>query len=91
MKKGVLDTIQQDIYESCAVDANHTNEALNKRLSELERDNRAFRDDIDAQEQYSRRNCLLLHGVTEGNNSNNINNNNNNVLLSSGDAFYCQC
>ena len=36
-----------------------------KRVSELETATTALRDDNDAQEQYSRRNCLLVHGIPE--------------------------
>ena len=36
-----------------------------KRVSELETANTALRDDSDAQEQYSRRNCMLVHGIPE--------------------------
>ena len=38
---------------------------LEKRVSELETANTALRDDSGAQEQYSRRNCLLVHGIPE--------------------------
>ena len=34
---------------------------LEQRVIELETANTALRDDSDAQEQYSRRNCLLVH------------------------------
>ena len=34
-------------------------------MAKHERDNDALRDELDSQEQYSRRNCLLLHGVPE--------------------------
>ena len=29
-----------------------------------------FTEQVDRQEQYSRRNCLLIHGITEGNQKN---------------------
>ena len=38
---------------------------LEKRVAHLEGENASLHDDNDAQEQYSRRNCLLLHGVPE--------------------------
>ena len=38
---------------------------LEKRVAHLERENASLHDENDAQEQYSRRNCLLLHGVPE--------------------------
>ncbi|KAI0234377.1 hypothetical protein LSAT2_015353, partial [Lamellibrachia satsuma] len=64
LKNGVLDNIKQDIYESCAVDNGHTTDTirnLERRVVDLERANKELRDDSDTQEQYSRRNCLLLH------------------------------
>ena len=39
---------------------------LEQRVTDLETANTALRDDSDAQEQYSRRNCLLVHGIPEG-------------------------
>ena len=68
LKNGVLDNIKQDIYVSCAVDNGHTTDTirnLERRVVDLERANKELRDDSDTQEQYSRRNCLLLHGVSE--------------------------
>ena len=65
LKNGVLDNIKQDIYESCAVDNGHTTDTirnLERRVVDLERANKELRDDSDTQEQYSHRNCLLLHG-----------------------------
>ena len=40
-------------------------DAIQKQVSELENNKRALRYAIDAREQYSRRNCLLYHGVPE--------------------------
>ena len=37
---------------------NGTVSKMNKRIEELE-------NKIDRQEQYSRRNCILIHGITE--------------------------
>ena len=34
-------------------------------MAKLERDNDALCDEMDSQGQYSRRNCLLLHGMPE--------------------------
>ena len=39
---------------------------LEQRVTDLETAKTALRDDSDAQEQYSRRNCLLVHGIREG-------------------------
>ena len=64
----VLDRVKQELYESFKFDAETSAENLNamgQRVGKLERANDALRDELDAQEQYSRRNCLLLHGVPE--------------------------
>ena len=37
--------------------------AIETKLGDLNSDNKAPSDEVDALEQYSRRNCLLLHGV----------------------------
>ena len=37
-----------------------------QRVTDRETAKTALRDDSDAQEQYSRRNCLLVHGIPEG-------------------------
>ena len=38
---------------------------LERHVVDLERANKELWDDSDTQEQYSRRNCLLVHGVSE--------------------------
>ena len=53
--------LKNGVYESYAVDNGHTNDTIRN----LERANKEPLDDSDTQEQYSRRNCLLLHGVSE--------------------------
>ena len=68
IESGVVDRVKQELYESCKFDAETSAENLNamgQRVEKLERANDALRDKLDAQEQYSRRNCLLLHGVPE--------------------------
>ena len=42
-----------------------TNGKLNEEISNLRDENAQLREIIDNQEQYSRRNCLLIHGVAE--------------------------
>ena len=66
----ILDRVKQEVYESVASDiaqttAQTTNAAreLEKRVAHLERANASLHDENDAQEQYSRRNCLLLQAV----------------------------
>ena len=43
---------------------------LEERVKELEKEKKDIYDNIDEMEQYSRRNCLLLHGVRENSNEN---------------------
>ena len=65
---GLMNEVKQELYDSCALDNGRTNDEvrnLEQRVSSLETANKALRDDIDAQEQYSRRNCLLVHGIPE--------------------------
>ena len=68
LENGVLDGVKQSVYEANAMENGQTNDELRrfeKRVSELETANTELRDDSDAQEQYSRRNCLLVHGIPE--------------------------
>ena len=68
METDVLHDVKQEIYEACAIDNKRIDDnlkAMQQRLNDYEKCNRALRDTLDAQEQYSRRNCLLLHGVSE--------------------------
>ena len=39
--------------------------AMEGKLTALDSNNKALSDEMDALEQYSRRNCLLFHGVPE--------------------------
>ena len=58
----------KQVYASCSLDqatSADNLDAIGQRVAKLERDNNALRDELDSQEQYSRRNCLLLHGVAE--------------------------
>ena len=68
MKDGVLDAIKQNVYDACALDNEKFSsavESLERRVDELDGDNRALRDELDAMEKYSRRNCLVVHGIPE--------------------------
>ena len=68
MKDGVLDAIKQNVYEACALDNEKYSsavESLERKVDDLDNDNRALREDIDSIEQYSRRNCLVVHGIPE--------------------------
>ena len=68
----IMDRVKQAVYESVSIDVDGTTtqttdaaRELEKRVVHLERENASLHDENEAQEQYSRRNCLLLHGVTE--------------------------
>ncbi len=68
LQSGVLDRVKQELYESCKFDNDNSDDAIRKlesRVGDLESANEKLRLDSDAQEQYSRRNCLLLHGIPE--------------------------
>ena len=64
----IVNEIKQELYASCSLDqatSADNLDAMGQRVAKLERDNNALRIELDTQEQYSRRNCLLLHGVPE--------------------------
>ena len=68
MKDGVLDAIKQNVYEACALEdqkISSTVESLERRVGDLDNDNRALREELNTMEQYSRRNCLVVHGIPE--------------------------
>ena len=68
MKDGVLDAIKQNVYDACALDDQNTStavESLETRVSDLDRDNKALREEMYTMEQYSRRNCLVVRGIPE--------------------------
>ena len=56
------------MYEACALEdqkISSTVESLERRVGDLDNDNRALREELDTMEQYSRRNCLVVHGIPE--------------------------
>ena len=60
-ESGVLSGVKDEIYQSCVMETALTTDELRRleqRVTDLETANTALRDDSDAQEQYSRRNCL---------------------------------
>ena len=64
----ILDRVKQEVYESVSIDIAKTTtqttdaaRVLEKRGAHLEQENASLHDENDAQEHYSRRNCLLLH------------------------------
>ena len=65
LSHGALDTLKQSVYEASATDNSRTYAsvtAMKGKLSALDSNNEAPSDEMDALEQYSRRNCLLSHG-----------------------------
>lgn len=74
-KKEVADLSDGVIYISNKFDEQQSDlKALTDRITKLETDLSKAHDDnmnkIDALEQYGRRNCLLIHGITETDNEN---------------------
>ena len=68
MTDGVLDAIKQNVYDACVLDDqknSSTVESLERRVGDLDNDNKALREELDTMEQYSRRNCLVVHGIPE--------------------------
>ena len=67
-ESGVLSGVKEEIYQSCVMESGQTTDELRRleqRVIELETANTVLRDDSDAQDQYCRRNCLLVHGIPE--------------------------
>ena len=65
-ESGVLSGVKDEIYQSCVMETAQTTDELGRleqRVTDLETANTALRDDSDVQEQYSRRNCLLVHDI----------------------------
>ena len=63
-----MDTVKKSVYEASAMDSTRayaTVTAMEGKLAVLDNNNKAHSDEVDALEQYSRRNCLLLHGVSD--------------------------
>ena len=68
LSNGALNSVKQSIYEASAMDNSRTYAtvtAMEGKLTALDSNNKALSDEMDALEQYSRRNCLLFHGVPE--------------------------
>ena len=63
-----MNEVKQELYDSCALDNGRTNDEvrnLEQLVASLDSANKASHDDSHAQGQYSRRNCLLVHGIPE--------------------------
>ena len=54
-----------DAYEEERDKQNKKIKVLEEKVEKLENENKALSESVDDLEQYSRRNCLLLHGVKE--------------------------
>ena len=68
LSNGALDCVKQSVYEASAMDNSRTYAtvtAMEGKPTALDSNNKALSDEMDALEQYSRRNCLLFHGVPE--------------------------
>ena len=62
MENGVLDSVKQSVYEANAMDISRTYAtvtAIETKLVDLNTDNKALSDEVDALEQYSRRNSVM--------------------------------
>ena len=63
-----MDDIKQQIYEASTMDNEKSAQettTLQARVSDLENENVRLRNETDSLEQYSRRNCLVFHGIPE--------------------------
>ena len=68
MKDGVLDAIKQNVYNACTLDEQRIStavESVERLVDDLDNDNKALREELDTIEQYSRCNCLVVHGIPE--------------------------
>ena len=60
--------MKQELYKSSQMDISLASDEAAKtaaRVSQLETENVKLSNEIDALEQYSRRNCLIVHGVPD--------------------------
>lgn len=68
IKEDLVPQIKQDVHDSVCIDIAHNKATvadLNSEIQHLKRDKATIKQQLDDSEQYSRRNCLLLHGVPE--------------------------
>ena len=59
-----------DKYEREKVERNKIMKEMQKEIREMSATIQSFKVSLDRQEQYSRRNCLLIHGLSENRNQN---------------------
>lgn len=68
LKTDVIADIKQDIYKASQMDTTRAAAdaaEMAARVSQLETINTKLYNDLDVMEQYSRRNCLIVHGVPD--------------------------
>lgn len=68
ISSSVHDAIAQEVYEATSMDTESQRKditKLDRQYQEISKLNRKLTDDLDNMEQYSRHNCLLLHGIRE--------------------------
>ena len=66
LQSGFNETVKQDVYEACNMNLKKSEdetEAIKQRMSLLDESHARLTTELDTLEQYSRRNCLVLHGV----------------------------
>ena len=64
----MLENVRHDVNESCKMDIDKSAEstaALQTQIASIERTQQSLTDEVDELEQYSRRNCLVFHGLPE--------------------------
>ena len=74
LAEALKDSLIQKVTDSLEFDLQKKITELTERVVELERLNQEYADDAELQEQYSRRNCLVVFGVpeSEGENTDDI-------------------
>ena len=68
LSSNIHDTVAQELYEATCIDLEDQNKeiaVLNRKYQDLSVLNEQLNTNLDDLEQYSRRNCLLLHGIRE--------------------------
>lgn len=66
IKRAISDSIAESVKDS----VKHDLQNMTDRLDELQNKYNDIEDILDEQEQYSRRNCLVVHGVSENDREN---------------------
>lgn len=77
IKEEVVPELKQEVYTSVSVDVSTTQEDIGKlqaEVKQLKSTNTRLANQLDDNQQYSRRNCLILHGLPEarGENTNEV-------------------